>query len=1625
MSIKTGFGAKGAIVFLVFFAVFVIGNAEFAHSSGCCLVEPYLCSDVANVYTCCGIPSADNENFEYCSQSLFLDGEQCGQVGECEQGCCCYGEGYSFLGSKSACDEVGGTLYAAGDCSKVCGDPTSPTVGTCDFSTNPLSDISFRRDFSGSPAKILISWTDKCLSNIKHYEIYRNDVLIGNSFTNYFEDTGRTNIDEGEGFLFGERYNYKIKAVYYDHQGSERTHELERRNIYSGDMECWLNPTVGFSDFCIKEHFYETYMAYFGYTDKGDFWSVFRDEARYMDKMQKGYRCSKDYVLFEKVSCTPDKPCSIRGTEAVCADSSPCIDYNQQLGLVVNKPACNQNVGCFYEHGTGLAGLCLDCKDTVSSCYGYASRDSCLIDNCNVAFEAGCDWISINDDLGIGVCIDNSMFSCSDCYSEFQGNPYASCALIYDDPRFSHCVYCLAITSCLDYSDRESCTGDQSAVIDTNTHEIRRSNDLCGLGVCNYFDYAEIGVSMCQKDIDLVPGSPDCEGYGGDPCELDMFPPQANVIFSGIQNNFRIDEKLEFLVIDKTGIHDSYYLISPGSDKMLPTGYYIHICIDGKNCHSEHKAWVKTQKVEFTACELIDLVGFDFTAESQTLRYFASDPAGNVAKVQSVTFISRPDLFCQEGETRLCELQEGVCKESMHECNVVCGTYGFFKESCIVEDYENHSEFYEPIEVTLDDGLDNNCDGIIDLHPKNCWRDEEGLILDTDGDGICDNYDNCPNTTEGCEVQGYNDGTDPGCPKDCEQEECVEDLYCIYCDSDADCDDGLACCAERCVNTSINNNHCGVCDNPCDQEFEFCFDSSCVECANDLDCDEGYICDGGVCIEKPEEPCEVDEDCQLGEVCQGGICVAEPPDPCESNDDCQPGHFCFNGTCRYDGHPLECERDAAGKIIDSDNDGICDTLDLCPNTPEGCPVQNYTDEFPGCAAYCDDILCEHDAICSKDPSDHPDECEIDEFGWVIDSDNDGICDALDMCQDTPEGCEVQDYGEENPGCAADCESPLCKKDKICALQPSDHPSECERDESGWVIDSDNDGICDALDMCQDTPEDCEVQGYNDSMPGCAADCMDPFCKKDKYCFLAPQNHPDECEVDELGWVIDSDGDGICDALDLCQDTSEGCEVQGYNDMSPGCAADCDMPECTDDAFCRKLDKCERDAFGNIIDSDGDGICDGVDVCENTLPGCPVYPYSHRLAGCPSDCSHPRCIGDTYCDCLSCDDCMTSFPVCDASKCKFCNFGMCAIGDFDGFEKCYDCSRFVKCSDYLSEADCERNPCLATRECDWVNNSCVLAGTIDRPPSKDQCFNGILDGDETDVDCGGSCNPCSEGKACIVDSDCRSGLCSEGVCEYPGNCFDGIQNQGESDVDCGGPCDPCEDGLGCFEDLDCESGFCNDGKCASPTCFDKIQNQGESDVDCGGPCTPCNVGKQCNRDSDCASEVCDPITAKCVERDSNEVPIKPPLDPYDDEEPRKGFPWLLLIIILALIGAVGFLVYYFRGPIDDFMESSKLAPAYRKVKEFFAKAREFIENLLAKLGLNIVKKPSREDYYHPASWDSQQSIASLQRPSQQASQKPSAPAQQPQLRKPAKKKTLDKKIRDDSEIFDIFEEPKKK
>ncbi len=143
---------------------------------------------------------------------------------------------------------------------------------------------------------------------------------------------------------------------------------------------------------------------------------------------------------------------------------------------------------------------------------------------------------------------------------------------------------------------------------------------------------------------------------------------------------------------------------------------------------------------------------------------------------------------------------------------------------------------------------------------------------------------------------------------------------------------------------------------------------------------------------------------------------------------------------------------------DSDDDGVSDNVDQCPNTPKGITV----DEF-GCPIDSDgDGVPDYLDNCNNTPAG----VKVDLSGCPVDSDNDGVPDYLDKCPDTRVNLEVDIFG-----CPIDSDNDGIPDslDKC-----PDTPAEVKVDSIGCPLDNDGDGVPDYIDACPDTPRDTKV-----------------------------------------------------------------------------------------------------------------------------------------------------------------------------------------------------------------------------------------------------------------------------------------------------------------------------------------------------------------------------------------------------------------------------------------------------------------------------------------------------------------------------------------------------------------------
>jgi hypothetical protein len=183
---------------------------------------------------------------------------------------------------------------------------------------------------------------------------------------------------------------------------------------------------------------------------------------------------------------------------------------------------------------------------------------------------------------------------------------------------------------------------------------------------------------------------------------------------------------------------------------------------------------------------------------------------------------------------------------------------------------------------------------------------------------------------------------------------------------------------------------------------------------------------------------------------------------------------------------------------------------------------------------------------------------------------------------------------------------------------------------------------------------------------------------------------------------------------------------------------------------------------------------------------------------------------------------------------------CSDGRQDGSETDVDCGG--SCEPCATGAACASGDDCTTRSCQ---------GMVCKPTS---CSDGVVNGDETDRDCGGACHRCDTGKACTLTQDCVSGVCQSNRC-VAASCTDDLRNGDETDRDCGGSCAPCADGKDCGAAIDCTSDVCTANRCQPPSCTDDRRNGDETDRDCGGPCEPCADSQACRVAVDCVSGVC--------------------------------------------------------------------------------------------------------------------------------------------------------------------------
>lgn len=234
--------------------------------------------------------------------------------------------------------------------------------------------------------------------------------------------------------------------------------------------------------------------------------------------------------------------------------------------------------------------------------------------------------------------------------------------------------------------------------------------------------------------------------------------------------------------------------------------------------------------------------------------------------------------------------------------------------------------------------------------------------------------------------------------------------------------------------------------------------------------------------------------------------------------------------------------------VDTDNDGLGDLCDGCPNDPN-----KVAPGACGCGVV--DLDSDNDGV-----ADCVDNCPTTANADQYDSDYDGVGDACDGCPYDPNkndpgvcGCFVADVDSDGDG------TPDCND--ACPYDPNKtDPGVC----GCWVadVDTDGDGTADCYDACPEDPNKIDP-----GQCGCGVADIDSDGDGVADCFDACPNDPGKIYPGQCGCGvadIDSDGDGTPDCYDACPydpyKTSPGACGCGVADLDDDCDG---VPNCND------------------------------------------------------------------------------------------------------------------------------------------------------------------------------------------------------------------------------------------------------------------------------------------------------------------------------------------------------------------------------------------------------------------------------------------------------------------------------
>ena len=436
-------------------------------------------------------------------------------------------------------------------------------------------------------------------------------------------------------------------------------------------------------------------------------------------------------------------------------------------------------------------------------------------------------------------------------------------------------------------------------------------------------------------------------------------------------------------------------------------------------------------------------------------------------------------------------------------------------------------------------------------------------------------------------------------------------------------------------------------------------------------------------------------------------------------------------------------------------------------------------------------------ICSCKTGYHGTNCEK-----IIEQCSNGTCQNNGPCCDigySGVDCsvDINECATNNGGCENDCiDSAQDPNDEVETL----YACTCD---SGFQW-SPHKMKCVDINECQNGEHDCDDKAACGNIPGfffcspwtCTGDedclsetipsnfqCIDQYCKpttcvsnndcaENQHCVNRTCKSYFSCE--HTWGCINKIDTPICyfNETDNSADQGKCVACLSNNDcLSSGqeCLDNSCVTPCTESSDCNG-EICHEE-IGKCIPCAHDSEC-GDMLCQQDTGVC-VYCLNQADCGECELCSENTCI--SYLPCASDNDCAGNNAYCDMTT-----------------KQCGQCLEDTHCADnkFCDSGNCIMDTCLpGTTACDGLSlltclpngstwgapSTCMSGLCVDGACEDMTCDDGIHNGNETAADCGGNvCAPCDNNLACTLNTDCKSDICSNEICQplCPANEFSG-------------------------------------------------------------------------------------------------------------------------------------------------------------------------------------------------------------------------------------------------------------